>query len=74
MGGIGKTTLIKEIDAFNGHLPKIADISSIHVRTLNTRKGRAVQGTRLQIDREAYRVNSLQALTEDQLITVVEGV
>lgn len=73
MGGIGKTTLIKEIDAFEGHLPKIADLSSIHVRTLNTRKGRAVQGTRQQIDREAYRLNSMKVLQENKFLTVVEG-
>ncbi len=73
MGGIGKTTLIKEIDAMGGVLPKIADISSIHHRVLNQRKGRAVQGHRAQIDRQAYQENIFEYLSNHENLTIAEG-
>ncbi len=62
MGGIGKTTLIKEIDALGGVLPRVADAASIHHRTLNLKKGKAVQGHRAQIDRQAYQDRMRQSL------------
>jgi tRNA uridine 5-carboxymethylaminomethyl modification enzyme len=73
MGGIGKTTLIKEIDALGGVLPRIADVSSIHHRTLNLKKGRAVQGHRAQIDRQAYQTNMLQYLGGLEGLTIEEA-
>ena len=73
MGGIGKTTLIKEIDALGGVLPVVADLASIHHRTLNTKKGRAVQGHRAQIDREWYRREMRAALEKEKCLEVAEG-
>jgi tRNA uridine 5-carboxymethylaminomethyl modification enzyme len=55
MGGIGKSHLIHEIDAMGGIMGRAADASAIHVRTLNTSKGPAVQAIRMQIDRALYR-------------------
>lgn len=73
MGGIGKTTLIKEIDAMGGVLPEVADKSSIHHRTLNLKKGRAVQGHRAQIDRQAYQDNMKSKLMTFKSLTIAEG-
>lgn len=73
MGGIGKTTLIKEIDAMGGALPIVADRSSLHHRTLNLRKGRAVQGHRAQIDRQTYQDNMLKHLLTIDNLEIHEG-
>lgn len=72
MGGIGKTTLIKEIDAFGGLIGKISDMSAIHYRVLNKRKGRAVQSLREQIDRDLYAKNMKKILQEMPKIEILE--
>lgn len=73
MGGIGKTTLIKEIDALGGVLPIISDRASIHHRVLNEKKGKAVQGHRAQLDRQAYQDLILQYLKSIDNLEIVEG-
>lgn len=60
IGGVGKGHLVKEIDALGGEMPKIADLTGIHFRTLNASRGPAVQATRCQSDMEQYR----QRMTE----------
>lgn len=55
IGGLAKGHLVKEIDALGGEIAKAADATAIQYRTLNTKKGIAVQATRTQNDRDLYR-------------------
>ena len=73
MGGIGKGHLIREIDAFDGLMGVISDLSGIQFRILNRSKGPAVQGPRAQIDRSLYLANMQKALNEQKNLTIIEA-
>ena len=73
MGGIGKGHLIREIDALDGIMPKISDLSGIQFRVLNKRKGPAVQGPRAQIDRDLYLVHMQNEILNHKNLTVIEA-
>ena len=56
VGGLGKGQLVREIDALGGAMGKLADLACIQAKVLNASRGDAVRGTRMQSDRQAYRL------------------
>ena len=73
IGGLGKGHLVREIDAMDGVMGKVADKAGIQFRLLNRRKGPAVQGPRAQADRAIYQREMLAATLAQPNLTVVEG-
>jgi tRNA uridine 5-carboxymethylaminomethyl modification enzyme len=73
VGGIGKTHLVREVDALGGEMARIADATAIQYRTLNTQKGPAVRATRVQCDRRRYEQRAQHAVNAARGVTVVRG-
>ncbi len=73
VGGIGKSHLAREIDAMDGLICKIADMSALQRRKLNARKGPAVQATRIQTCRDTYKQKMQSAILNNPCISVIEA-
>ncbi len=74
IGGVGKGHLVREIDALGGEMAKAADFSSIQYRRLNTRKGPAVQATRVQADRNLYRTYMRNKLGNQKNLLILQRI
>jgi tRNA uridine 5-carboxymethylaminomethyl modification enzyme len=73
IGGLGKGHIVCEVAAFGGLMPKLCSETYLQARMLNTRKGPAVQGLRVQIDKPVYSQKAREKLLATPNLTIVEG-
>jgi tRNA uridine 5-carboxymethylaminomethyl modification enzyme len=73
IGGLGKGHLVREVDAFDGLIARAADDAAIHYRMLNASKGAAVQGPRIQADRNLFRASIQRQLAVTANLSIIQG-
>ncbi|MEO0077973.1 MAG: tRNA uridine-5-carboxymethylaminomethyl(34) synthesis enzyme MnmG [candidate division WOR-3 bacterium] len=73
VGGVGKGQLVRELDALGGSMAYLADSSGIHFRQLNTSKGQAVRSSRVQVDRQRYRLAVKRTLESTPNLQLYQG-
>jgi len=73
IGGVGKSQLVREIDALGGQMAKAADACGIQFRMLNASKGQAVQSLRAQIDMDAYKYYMQEVLNKQDNLTIKQA-
>ncbi|KAH3687850.1 hypothetical protein WICPIJ_001143 [Wickerhamomyces pijperi] len=73
MGGVGKGTLLREVDALDGVSPKVVDLAGVQFKVLNSSRGPAVWGPRAQIDRDIYLREMQRVLKNYQNLGLIEG-
>ena len=73
IGGLAKSHLVKEIDALGGEMARVADLTSLQMRTLNKSRGPAVWSLRSQNDRQMYKALMRKALEEQDYLEVRQG-